>query len=87
VTDRIDHPFHAAHAETAGNEKAVMAAEDIRRRLRVDEVVPCDETLPSPDGHFYRCHTVGRDYDEDGNPNEYLWDGERRCFFAPPQWL
>ena len=57
------------------------------RRLRVDEVVPYDETQPSPDGHFYRCHTVGRDYDEDGNPNEYLWDGERRCFFAPPQSL
>jgi hypothetical protein len=31
--------------------------------------VPYDETQPSPDGHFYRCHTVGRDYDEDGNPN------------------
>jgi len=57
------------------------------RRLRVDEVVPYDETPPSQDGHFYRCHTVGRDYDEDGNPNEYLWDGERRCFFAPPQSL
>ena len=57
------------------------------RRLRVDEVMPYDETLPSPDGQFYRCHTVGRDYDEDGNPNEYLWDGDRRCFFDPPQSL
>ncbi len=57
------------------------------RRIRVDEVVPYGETLPSPDGHFYRCHTVGRDYEAGGNPDEYLWDGERRCFFAPPQSL
>ena len=57
------------------------------RRIRVDEVVPYAETSPSPDGYFYRCQDVGRDYDSDGNPNDYLWDGERRCFFAPPQSL
>jgi len=33
------------------------------RRLRVDEVVSYDETLPSPDGYFYRCPIVARDYE------------------------
>ena len=42
------------------------------RRVRVDEVVPYQETLPSPDGHFYRCHTVGRDYEAGGDPPEYF---------------
>jgi len=57
------------------------------RRIRVDEMVPYAETSPSPDGYFYRCNDVGRDYTEDGNPYDYLWDGKRRCFFAPPQSL
>lgn len=33
------------------------------------ETVPYRETLPSQDGHFWRCY----------RPN-----GSRRCFFAPP---
>ena len=34
----------------------------------IRETVPFSETLPSPDGHFWRCH----------------WGGARKCFFAPP---
>jgi hypothetical protein len=56
------------------------------RRLRVDEVIPYNEVLPSPDGYFWRCHTrVSTNYDVDGN-KDYV-DGNRRCFFAPPQAL
>jgi hypothetical protein len=33
------------------------------------EVVPYNETQPSPDGAFWRCKRA---------------DGTRRCFFAPP---
>jgi hypothetical protein len=55
------------------------------RRLRVDEVVPYHEASPSPDGYFWRCHTLqGTFYDVD-NHVTYV-DGERRCF-APPQAL
>jgi hypothetical protein len=57
------------------------------RRLRVDEVVSYDETLPSPDGYFYRCHVVARDYEAGGDLRDYFWDGERRCLFAPHQSL
>lgn len=32
------------------------------------ETVPHEEALPSPDGHYWRCHRP---------------DGTRRCFFAP----
>src|ERR671934_101089 len=33
------------------------------RRVRVDEVVPYREVVPSPDGYFWRCHsTVNLDY-------------------------
>jgi hypothetical protein len=31
------------------------------RRIRVDEVIPYNEVLPSPDGYFWRCHTVEND--------------------------
>lgn len=34
------------------------------------ETVPFTETIPSPDGAFWRCKRP---------------DGSRRCFFAPPQ--
>src|SRR5689334_24890749 len=34
----------------------------------ISETVPYSETLPSPDGHYWRCH----------------WGGTRKCFFAPP---
>lgn len=33
------------------------------------EKIPATETLPSEDGHYWRCHM----------PN-----GKRRCFFVPP---
>jgi hypothetical protein len=57
------------------------------RRIRVDEVVPYNEVLPSPDGYFWRCHTVeSKNYDVHGHAGDYV-DGERRCFFAPPQTL
>lgn len=39
-------------------------------RLPSGEFVPEDETLPSPDGLFWRCHDPA---------------GKRRCFFAPPE--
>ncbi len=56
------------------------------RRVRVDEVVPYPEAAPSPDGYFWRCHTVeSKNYDVHGHA-DYV-DGERRCFFAPPQSL
>jgi hypothetical protein len=56
------------------------------RRVRVDEVVPYTEVLPSPDGYFWRCHTVeSKNYDAHGYA-DYV-DGKRRCFFAPPQSL
>ena len=56
------------------------------RRIRVDEVVPYNEVLPSPDGYFWRCHTVeSKNYDVHGHVD---WvDGNRRCFFAPAQSL
>ena len=51
-----------------------------------DEVVPYDHVSPSPDGYFWRCHTVkSKNYDVHGHA-DYV-DGERRCFFAPPQSL
>ena len=57
------------------------------RRVRVDEVVPYREAMPSPDGYFWRCHsTVNPDFDITNN-TEMLIDGDRRCFFAPPQSL
>jgi hypothetical protein len=57
------------------------------RRIRVDEVVPYSEVSASPDGYFWRCHTVeSKNYDMHGHANEYI-DGQRRCFFAPPQSL
>ena len=57
------------------------------RRVRVDEIVPYGEAMPSPDGYFWRCHsTVNLDYGV-SNDTRYLVDGERRCFFAPPQSL
>jgi hypothetical protein len=56
------------------------------RRLRVEEVVPYNQVSASPDGYFWRCHTVeSKNYDVHGHVD---WvDGERRCFFAPPQSL
>jgi hypothetical protein len=63
------------------------------RRVRVDEVVPYDEVLPSPDGHFWRCHSIAQHYSGAyadittiGSAISYE-DLERRCFFAPPQTL
>ena len=54
------------------------------RRVRVDEVVPYGEVMPSPDGYFWRCHsTVNLDHGVT-NDTRFLVDGERRCFFAPP---
>lgn len=38
-------------------------------RLPSGEFVPESETLPSPDGQFWRCE----------------WGGSRKCFFAPPE--
>ena len=56
------------------------------RRVRVDEVVPYSDVSPSPDGYFWRCHTVeSKNYDVRGHA-DYV-DGGRRCFFAPPQGL
>jgi hypothetical protein len=56
-------------------------------RVRVDEIVPYREAMPSPDGYFWRCHsTVNLDYGVT-NDAAFLVDGERRCFFAPPQSL
>jgi hypothetical protein len=42
------------------------------RRIRVDEVVPYSEVSASPDGYFWRCHTVeSQNYDMHGHANEY----------------
>jgi hypothetical protein len=38
-------------------------------RLPSGEFVPETETLPSPDGAYWRCE----------------WGGTRKCFFAPPE--
>jgi hypothetical protein len=56
------------------------------RRVRVDEVVPYDEATPSPDGYFWRCHTLEGTFYDVENHVTYV-DGVRRCFFAPPQSL
>ena len=40
------------------------------REENVNEVVPYSQSLPSPDGAYWRCKRP---------------DGSRRCFFAPPQ--
>jgi hypothetical protein len=56
------------------------------RRVRVDEVVPYDEATPSPDGYFWRCHTLEGTFYDVENHVTYA-DGSRRCFFAPPQSL
>ena len=56
------------------------------RRVRVDEVVPYGEATPSPDGYFWRCHTLLGTFYDVQNHVSYA-DGERRCFFAPPQAL
>ncbi len=37
--------------------------------LALNELVPFNEALPSPDGAYWRCKRP---------------DGSRRCFFAPP---
>ncbi|MGD9769470.1 MAG: hypothetical protein AB7U62_17685 [Pseudolabrys sp.] len=37
-------------------------------RLPSGEFIPESETLPSPDGAYWRCE----------------WGGARKCFFAPP---
>jgi hypothetical protein len=55
------------------------------RRVRVDEVVPYDEAIPSPDGYFWRCHSLEVTFF--GTQHETYADGEQRCFFAPPQSL
>ena len=34
----------------------------------ISETVPYSETLPSPNGRYWRCY----------------WGGKRKCFFAPP---
>jgi len=41
---------------------------DEKTRIQVREFVPYSETLPSPDGAYWRC----------------AWGGERKCFFVPP---
>jgi hypothetical protein len=39
------------------------------RQENVNEVVPYNQSLPSPDGAYWRCKRP---------------DGSPRCFFAPP---
>ena len=56
------------------------------RRVRVDEVVPYGEASPSPDGYFWRCHTLEGTLYDVHNHVTYV-NGQRRCFFAPPQSL
>ncbi len=56
------------------------------RRVRIDEVVPYEEASPSPDGYFWRCHSLEGTFYDVQNHATYV-DGKRRCFFAPPQSL
>jgi hypothetical protein len=53
-------------AELAEGDVSVTAAGYYVRGL--NETVPFNEALPSPDGRYWRC----------------AWGGERKCFFAPP---
>jgi len=50
-------------AEATGN-----AGDGPTRREQVNEVVPYSQSLPSPDGAYWRCKRP---------------DGTNRCFFAP----
>ena len=52
--------------ELADVDVSVTAAGYFVKSVR--ETVPYSEALPSPDGHYWRCH----------------WGGARKCFFAPP---
>ena len=45
------------------------AADGPTRQENVNEVVPYSQSLPSPDGAYWRCKRP---------------DGSPRCFFAPP---
>ena len=53
-------------AELATDDVKITAAGYFVASIR--ETVPFSEALPSPDGHYWRCH----------------WGGMRKCFFAPP---
>jgi len=52
--------------ELATDDVSVTAAGYYVRSI--SETVPFSETLPSPDGQYWRCQ----------------WGGARKCFFAPP---
>ena len=45
------------------------AADGPTRQENINEIVPYSQTLPSPDGAYWRCKRP---------------DGTPRCFFAPP---
>ena len=45
------------------------AADGPTRQENINELVPYSQSLPSPDGAYWRCKRP---------------DGSRRCFFAPP---
>jgi hypothetical protein len=45
------------------------SADGPTRQDRVNEIVPYSQSLPSPDGSYWRCKRP---------------DGSPRCFFAPP---
>jgi hypothetical protein len=53
-------------AEMASDDIGITGSGYFVKSIR--EMVPFTETLPSPDGHFWRCQ----------------WGGMRKCFFAPP---
>jgi hypothetical protein len=49
------------------------------RRVRVDEVVPYNEAIASPDGHFWRCHSLEVTFF--GTQYETYADGEAPLLF------
>lgn len=53
-------------AELADDDVAIVPGGFLVKSLK--EIVPIEQALPSPDGHYWRCQ----------------WGGERKCFFYPP---
>jgi len=54
---------------TYGEAVTGNAADGPTRREQVNETIPFNQALPSPDGAYWRCKRP---------------DGSPRCFFAPP---
>jgi hypothetical protein len=61
--------YSLAGAVTYGKGVTGNDADGPTRQENVNEIVPYSQSLPSPDGAYWRCKRP---------------DGSQRCFFAPP---